>query len=292
MDAHGQEICPSYELRPLEERERMIDPDVLSVVEKRVAQDLEDRRGMFEREVAQIKERMAARNAFYSSATVRCILDAIGNEFRVRVSLIWHAFARALDAKGILLTDNLSSEVKERLGGMLDKESHDLPKDHQELAGITRGPVPGKSLAQLKAAALDRIFTEIEYAVLKQSARTETDSRVVNIYQSYGIVQSGAGSSASLTVKLASEELREIQKAIESVKQVIQESSSLRSDERDQALELVSDVEKETNRDQPNRFRICGALQGLATTVRTIAAAPQAYEVLKGAAALLGLQLP
>lgn len=270
----------------------MIDPDVLSVVEKRVAQDLEDRRDVFEREVAEIKEKMNALGAFYSSATVTHILDAIGNEFRVRASLIWHALARALDAKGILLTEKLSSEIKGRLGDMLDTGSPDLPKYHQELAGIARGPVVGKSVVHLRKAALERVFTEIQYAVLKQSARTETDSGVVNIYQSYGIVQTGARSSASLTVKLGTEELREIQKALESVKQVLEECSSLSSDEHNQALELVSDAEKEIIRDQPNRFRICGALQGLATTIRTIAAAPQAYEVLKGAAALLGLQLP
>jgi hypothetical protein len=33
-------------------------------------------------------------------------------------------------------------------------------------------------------------------------------------------------------------------------------------------------------------------LEGLAITIQTVAAAPQAYQLLKGAAALLGLQLP
>jgi hypothetical protein len=74
--------------------------------------------------------------------------------------------------------------------------------------------------------------------------------------------------------------------------QAIDQAASLRPDERDQALELVSDVKRELQRDQPNRLRIRGAFQGLATVIQTLAAAPQAYQLLKGAAALLGLQLP
>lgn len=270
----------------------MIDLDALTIVDKRVTQDLEDRREVFAREVSHIKEKMNAMGAFYSGATVKLISGAIGNEFRVRASLIWHAFARALDAKAVVLSNKITSEVKQRLADILDKHSPDLPKHHQELAGITRGPIFGKSVQELKKAALDRIFTEIDYALLKHSAPSEPGSSVVNVYQSYGIVQTGAGSSASLTINLDSEELSEIEKALESVKETLERSTSLASVERNQAFELVSDIKNEIKRAKPNLFRIRGAMQGLAMTIQTIASAPKAYQLLKGAASLLGLQLP
>ena len=128
--------------------------------------------------------------------------------------------------------------------------------------------------------------------MLRHSAPSEPNTSVVNIYQSYGIVQTGSGALASLTIQFGTEERREVELALEAVQQAIDQAASLRPGERDQALELVSDVKRELQRDQPNRLRIRGALQGLATVIQTLAAAPQAYQLLKGAAALLGLQLP
>jgi hypothetical protein len=72
----------------------MMDSKVLSAVKKRVAQDLEDRRNVFSREVAQIWESANAKGRLHSSTTVLLTLDAIGNELRVRASLIWQAFAQ------------------------------------------------------------------------------------------------------------------------------------------------------------------------------------------------------
>jgi predicted methyltransferase MtxX (methanogen marker protein 4) len=98
----------------------MMNPEVLSVVEKRVVQDIEDRHKALSHELAQLWANMSARGVLQSSMTVMQSLDAIGNEFRVRVSLVWNALARALDAKRIVLTETLTSEVKERLADLLD----------------------------------------------------------------------------------------------------------------------------------------------------------------------------
>jgi hypothetical protein len=49
---------------------KMLDINVVSVVEKRVTQDLEDRREAFERELAQLWEGMNARGTLRSGATV------------------------------------------------------------------------------------------------------------------------------------------------------------------------------------------------------------------------------
>ena len=76
------------------------------------------------------------------------------------------------------------------------------------------------------------------------------------------------------------------------MKQIFEQINLIGESERNEALELVSDVENEIQRGKPNVSRIRGALQGLATSIQTIAAAQQAYQLLKGAASLFGLQLP
>jgi len=270
----------------------MLDTNVVSVVENRVTQDLEDRREAFERELVQLWEGMNARGTLRSGATVKLTLDAIGNEFRVRSSLIWHAFARAIDAKRIVLSETIGSEVKNRISDLLERHSYDLPKHYQKLKDLMSGSFPPKSISELSRAGLDRIYTEIDYATLKHSEPSQPSPSIVNIYQSYGIVQTGASASASFEIKIGTEERIEIDKALHAVKQVFQQTNLISESKRKETLELVSDVENEIRREKPNVSRIRGALQGLATSIQTIAAASQAYQLLKGAASLFGLQLP
>jgi hypothetical protein len=270
----------------------MLDSESLLVVENRVVQDLEDRRSAFDREVGQLWENMSAKGMLLSTMTVAQTLESIGNEFRVRVSLIWHAFARAFDAKKIVISEKVASEVKQRLADLLEQCSADLPAQYKKAVELMQAAGSFKSLQELRTAALERIATEIDYAVLKHSASADHTASVFNIYQSYGIVQTGAGASASLAINLGGEERREIETALKAIEQALDQASSLSSVERSQSLELVSDIQRELQRKEPNRFRIRGAMEGLATTIQTISATPQAYQLLKGAAALLGLQLP
>ena len=270
----------------------MLDPNIASVVENRVAQDLEDRREAFEREVGQLWEEMNAKGTLRSGATAKLTLAAIGNEFRVRSTLIWYAFARAIDAKRIKLNEVIGSEVKKRISDLLERNSYDLPEHYQKLKNLVSISSLSNSIAELSKAALERIYTEIDYAMLKHSESSESSPSVVNIYQSYGIVQTGSSSSAALEIKIGAEERVELEKALYAVKQIFEQINLIGESERNEALELVSDVENEIQRGKPNVSRIRGALQGLATSIQTIAAAKQAYQLLKGAASLFGLQLP
>ncbi len=270
----------------------MIDSDILAVAESRIAQDLEDRRNAFEHEVGTIWGEMSLNGVLHSSMTIQRTQDAIGNEFRVRCSLIWHAFARAFDAKRLTLNESIVTELKQHVAHKLQRFSDDLSKHYDRAAQLMPSSPIGKSLDSLRDAAFERICTEIDYVLLKHTASSVPGPDAINIYQGFGIVQTGTGASASFTVNLGSEERREIETALKAVEQALKQAASLGSSERDQALELVTDVNKELSRNEPNGFRIRGALQGLATTIQTVAAAPQAYQLLKGAAALLGLHLP
>jgi len=270
----------------------LIPTDVLSVVKQRVALDLEDRCQAFAKEVAQILVEMRDRGVLISSTTQQRVLDAIGNEFRIRSSLIWHGFARALAAKAISLDDTTATDIKRELARLLDQHSGDLSQEHRRAREVMRRSTELGPIVELRDAALSRIFSEIDFAVLGQSRRSEAPAGIVNIYQGYGIIQTGTASSASLTINIGVEERRAIEMALDAVQQALENAATLNNGVRTQTLELASDVRGELQRDKPNGFRIRGGLQGIATTIQTLAAAPEAYQLLKGAAALVGLQLP
>jgi hypothetical protein len=105
-----------------------------------------------------------------------------------------------LGAKGILISEAIGSEIKQYVSEMLDSHSSDFPEHYKRLAGLGMGFCPPKSISELTTSALDRINTEIDYAVLKHSVPSEPTKGIVNIYQSYGIVQTGSAASASLTI--------------------------------------------------------------------------------------------
>ena len=100
------------------------------------------------------------------------------------------------------------------------------------------------------------------------------------------------GSGSIEVTVVGTQERRAIANAIKASRTAITEDSTLDQRQRDQAGELISDLEAEINRPEPNSHRVRGALLGLAMTVQTLAAAPGAYQLVKGAAALFGLPLP
>ena len=271
----------------------MLSQDLLNIIESRVKQDLEDRRNLFSREINQINRKMQMAHSLHSSATVRSRLDAIENEYRMRTVMIWQSFARALQDQGVVLDKSTSDEVKKLLVKMLDSHSSDLLKHYSGLNGILHILKPPKTSDELRMSAIERIFTEIDFVCLKHSRpASPTSPTVVNVYQDYGIVQTGSGSTASVSVTIGTQERHEIEKVIETIHKLLDAQVSLSPEQHTEAIELVKDLEGEIQRPKPNKHRIRGALQGLATTVQTIAAAPEAYQLIKGAAALFGLQLP
>lgn len=266
----------------------MIPQDIITVVERRIKQDFEDRSETFGKEISNIWEKLSSRGLLSSGMTVTQTEEAVGNEFRVRASLAWQALARGLNSKNISLTDSLAVEAKRYVANVVNTHSSDLLRHLHKVANFIPGATSIKSISELRNAAVDRINTEIDYTTLGQSQSSDPNPIIIN----YGIYQTGQSSSATYSISLPKEDLHEIEKAINATREAIEQAVNLKSEERDQALELIADVEHEIKRDKPNSLKIRGALQGLAITVQTISAAPQAYQLLKGAAALLGLQLP
>ena len=119
----------------------MISQDILSVVETRAEHDLEDRHRTVASEAARIKESMVARGTLYSSMTIHQLVDLVGNEYRVRTTLIWHALVRALSQAGVRVTESVAAELKNHLEGLLDAHSDDLPRIHNDASFSIRSAV-------------------------------------------------------------------------------------------------------------------------------------------------------
>ena len=124
----------------------MLDPSITSVVKNKVTHDVEDRRIAFKQEIEQLWEGLNARGQLRSGGTIKQTIEAIGNELRIRSSLIWYAFARAIEAKRILFSDIIASAVKKSISDLIDEHSSDLSEHYKKLENLMKGISPPRCL--------------------------------------------------------------------------------------------------------------------------------------------------
>lgn len=99
----------------------------------------------------------------------------------------------------------------------------------------------------------------------------------------------GAGSVANVVQNINADQRESLLSAVEAVKQAILDAPELADRDRTELTEFADEATTELKRDTPNTRRLVTVLQTLAATVQGIASAPQAYQVLRAAAAAIGI---
>jgi len=241
-----------------------------------------------------IEAEASLRGALFSSGLIVSTRKLIQQEYDVRAMLAWQIVARAIAAAELPLSDSLAQMAKSEVRSALDTHCADLrDADARALKRMSEGQWPPHN--DLLSMASKRAESEIDFALLAASRSTRTPADVgttVNIFNPIGVVRTGAGSSAALTQALGSTEREVITRALAAIRDAVEDSSEVRNDEREPVLAVVSEAEGELESTRPNLVRLRGLLSGLAASVQTLGSARAAYELLKGPAALIGLQFP
>ena len=269
-----------------------MDAAVIRLIEERAALEIEDRQEILRFEIGRITAESSSRGTLNSGMTVQAIQGVVRREARVRTTLVWISLARALTASGELLTDETATEAKDLISRLTRQHSADL-QTHLEYAALLMRSELGVSAEGDLEAAFSRINTEVDFALLSAGRGSDADQpQTLNIYQSQGIIQTGPHATAAMTIIIGVEERQEITLALSAVRAALETDASLGDQERSNALQLVDETATELEKPEPNGLKVRSALQGLATTMQAVASAPQVYILLKGAASLLGLDLP
>jgi hypothetical protein len=268
--------------------------DLLEIATKRSKIEFRERRVAFRDEAETIKAEMAGRGLLQSSLTASRLTKIVSHEYDVRALLAWQVASRVLTGEKLQVTPVIMKYLIDWVARALTDDCSDLEEELVFIDGLVGSETFG-DLGTLRGAAIEKIGSEIEISLLEVSrVQAATGSpTVVNIYQPYGIVQTGASATAEWNQYQSSGNFEELRRALDSVESVVaSEPGSISLSDRSNLIEVIDDVRNELSTSKPNMLRIQGALGGIASSIQTLGSATAAYQVLKAAAALVGVHLP
>ncbi len=272
----------------------MLSDELIQLAATRIQIELAERRGRFGQEIQQIISEMTLQGLGRSRAVVERIVQAIAWEFDIRAMIVWQVLSRVVSGASLSFDAQLSRQLKQQIERHLDAECEDLAHQYQWVPNAISiaGSLP--PFDDIRAKAVAKIESEVDISLLTVSRQHSpvSASTTVNIYQPYGIVQTGSGSVASFTQQLDDTVRQQLAHALGAAERTIEETHELSSTERDQIREVVREIRAAVSESSPNIPRLRGLLIGAATTIQTLGSAAAAYALLKAGAARIGVYLP
>ena len=196
------------------------------------------------------------------------------------------------------LADDLKAELAHNIHQGLSALSDHVDSAVRSALGDS-GPVRNQMLQVVQRAAQrvgDKLRAEVDLYVMRLRRKPSEENRegqhIYNIHGPLGAIVSGPQASAHVMQIVNSEDREVLVRALETVGTQLAALDDAAYPGKSDVLELVYEAREEVERPQPNRFKVHGALVGIGHAIQTIAAIRPAYDALKAAAGVLGVELP
>jgi hypothetical protein len=269
----------------------MSDPRIFEISRTLTATGLEERWGPFQDSLVRRFSEFAERGIGQSSMAAHAIRGLCGAEARAAVQLAWQNLWRTALNVGVEPSGGLAAELKAAIRAQTEEHYRKIgetQEDYERRIGSA-----GDQLWKARELALAQVDAEVDLAVasLERRAAREGGS-VYQFYAPVGAVVSGSGASASVVQNIGGQEKAELIGALDRILEAITRAEELRDQPKEDLIDLVREARGELDRPKPNGLRLASVLVGVGQAVQTIGSVDSAYQALKAAAALAGLQLP
>ncbi|MGH7325467.1 MAG: hypothetical protein ACREJ9_12595 [Candidatus Rokuibacteriota bacterium] len=266
----------------------MIDPEVGKLARERIGPRMEERRRLLSRQIETINNTMAIRGLGSSSVRNKAIQEACEQETAARATLAWENLKAVLAATGVSFSEELAGDLKAEVA------QHVHSGDLAQLVNAASGD--DQRIRESVGRALRMIGSDIDlYAVnLKRTAEDQgrAGQPIYNFMGPVGAVQTGPYATATVVQQFGPAQREALSQALQALRARVEAIEAAAMPQKAELVELIDDARMEVKRDQPNRLRLTSALSGIAMTIQTVGAAPDAYAALKAAAAAVGITLP
>lgn len=272
----------------------MLSPELLELAKRRVRVEFEERTRIFVHEVQRIKLEAVGRNMYVSTVTQQLMSKVVESELEVRALLVWQILARILATQPLSVDSGLDAQLKGFVVESLDAGCDDISQVYETALAIMPSSGAVKEWGPMRSFALEKVETEIDLSLLavRQAKEQGAPQPTINVYQPFGVLQVGHGSSAMVVHDLVSEERQRLTSALEAIRVAIGKTQELPVNAASNLNDVIEEAKSEIEKPSPNRIKLQGVLAAIAASVQTLGSAKDAYALLKGTAALIGVHLP
>jgi hypothetical protein len=266
----------------------MLDERISTLAQKTSQTQLKDCDEPFAIRIGGLRARLHQSGAFYIYAGVE-----YGNEVFQRAAIVWRNLLRAHTSIGAPRPDNIQRDLLDSFRAQLDQVVQGLiPDFNKDMRGCPPGTEPLGKLGNARDHELARHEAEIEHYVASLDAAVARGSATFggyNFYGNVGAVMTGPGAIAHVVQNIGPEQREALLAALRDAKQTIVQAPNIPPRDQQDLLELADEAAGEVAKGSPNTRRLSMILQSLASAVQGIASGPGAYEVLRAAAAAIGV---
>jgi hypothetical protein len=222
----------------------------------------------------------------YIGGLVKFAMDEWQGRARLARETICHVAAHDDVTIGELIDiyDEVASPLMEDLAALVMAE---LRKTDVE--ATTKAGVP-MLLEKARSDALSQQRAELEVFAEAPAPFGHTSSQVTVSGNVYGVIQTGANSSAQVEQTFSVEFASQLRDVLRELRQDLATGKDLH--ESEPALVLIDSADAELARERPAERKVVGFLQGLSAVVGTLSNTPAAYHTLRALAAAHGVFLP
>ena len=255
-----------------------------------------ERKKLFSLELSQVHSQAAARGMLNSSVWINQIQQAHERELEVRAIIAWESLVRVHRIFGQpminSLRNNLKGEIHRRIDQLMIELTTSLD-DRTHRSGVNISA----SLLDAHRAVTEKHDIEVDLYVDSLSIKDEekTNGAVMqhyNFYGAVGSVQTGANVTANVIQNLDPDDRASLSSAIQQVRDVLSNVSTLGVQERRELLEIVDECMLQMSTSTPNNTKLFTMFNVLGIAIQSIASAQPAYQALKAAVLTLGITLP
>lgn len=284
----------------------MLDPNVARLAARQIENRFNDSDGQLARQLLQIASEAALQGASRSSRVAVTMVSACGNDIRVRAAAVLDAFRRALDAVGQPLSDEDAQEfrtnIAEHIAGAARRARGVLETNSTYRSVVQTLNIPESNfinkLRGAEQAAKDHVDAEVELFLVARSASESSpaaggaSSVSIHNYGNVGAIQTGSGASASFSMIVNQDEKDVLKAALEDLRSAIEDLGAADFPPADDTIGAIDSASQELSSETPNKVTVIGLLSGIGAVVSTVASLRPAYDAVKSAAALIGVNLP
>jgi hypothetical protein len=232
-----------------------------------------------------------------SAASGRAVFARVGigeAELSERAKIVWEGLKRCMGAyQKSAPADSMKSDINEQLRYWIAGESNVI----RGLVDSEWGPAAARAqvlglIVKRQDDLVRKYQTEASFYVheLMNPPKKPEPPAAVNIGANFGAVAVGRGAQAHSHTEIAGNV--QLVQSLEELRASFEQAPALTPEQRSDSLGVIAEAINAAREPKPNKLKLSGLLSGVAGAVAFLADAPDAWESVKAAAAIVGITLP